>query len=577
MNYINDLYNQHVQSLFIMPFDEISKKYKNELFTWKNFEPIFLNIYKLLLKSENENDFIKYYYLLTFLYLNYTNYLKYSLNSDFNNVNIYTFISNIKFNKNIVEKIFKFSFDKKIKKIIKIYNPFINFKFNKLTQYDYLQKIVKLYIDDTKQMEKLCEMNNSNIKKIMNIIIFRYLISKNNNYNNYTDFIINNIIDTKNLINILDFNYFIKLIPNSKKILSLKTNNYNFDINININKVINFLLLKFSKINVEFNDEKSKIILSNKKYKGKIIIKFDKNISSIEFNNYQINYSLIHFNIDELKDFAFLKKTNSFIEIGLNSIIIKDLSSLLEIFHLLILSFKILESYPTDIYDSVNPVEYSNYYFLTFSTFIEFVKYNLNKDSAVNKFMIDLIKYLYIYSYYDYYYYYSNKLLDTIINNYEYKDNIFKEFSDNLKEILKLPNELYSYPPFFNINDDINSIIYYNFEIPSFFKLFDLINAICYVFDKKYYINNSKNFTITDIINKYFKVDINNDTININNNIEISLISDSLNKSDIESKLNNNIILNIPFKNKDLINNKNTYIELNLENSVNCILNTEII
>ena len=70
-----------------------------------------------------------------------------------------------------LEKIFKFSFDKKIKKIIKIYNPFINFKFNKLTQHDYLQKIVKLYIDDTKQMEKLCEMNNSNIKKIMNIIL----------------------------------------------------------------------------------------------------------------------------------------------------------------------------------------------------------------------------------------------------------------------------------------------------------------------------------------------------------------------------------------------------------------------
>jgi len=124
-----------------------------------------------------------------------------------------------------------------------------------------------------------------------------------------------------------------------------------------------------------------------------------------------------------------------------------------------------------------------------------------------NKFIIDVIKFFYIYSYYDYYFYYSNNLLDTIINRLEFKNEIFLEFIKNLKNTLKLPKEFLEFPPFFNNEFDLNSVIYYNFELPSYFKFFDFLQAICIVFDKKkiYEKNNKKNFI--DIIIDNISID----------------------------------------------------------------------
>ena len=49
---------------------------------------------------------------------------------------------------------------------------------------------------------------------------------------------------------------------------------------------------------------------------------------------------------------------------------------------------------------------------------------------------------------------------------------------------MKIPDELMNYPPFINLeSDDINSILYYNFEIPNYFKLFDLLCAYSSVFN----------------------------------------------------------------------------------------------
>jgi hypothetical protein len=576
MSFIDNLYNPLIQSLFIMSFEDIINKYTNDLFLWKNIKNIFEDINDLILKSNTKEDFIKYYYLLTILYINYTNYLKYSNNSDFDNNEIYNFIHKIKFNKNIIKKIFLFSLDKNIRLILKIENPFINLNINKINNEKYIEQNILEHIKNSKQIEKLSEMDNFSSKKILNIIIFRYVICKNNNYNNYSEFIVKKIFN-KN-IDLVNFNNFITLIPLSKNILLLKTQNSSFSINITLNKIINFYTSNFPKITVEYN--KNNIILINKKYNGKIIIKYDTLITTTEFNNYQINYNLMYFNFKELKEFSFLKKTNSFIEIKLNSNIITDLSSLLEIFHLLTISFKILESYPTDINECIYPLDMTNYYYQTFCIFLEFLKPQIKTNPSINKFIVDLIKYLYIYSYYDYYFYFSNNLMETIIANYVHKHEIFNEFTNNIKNIMKFPKELFNYPPFMNINDDINSIIYYNFEIPSYFKFLDLINAIIYVFDYKY-----SNLSIITLVKECFNISIDNKSKQINYNKKVNKVvettsselsySTSSNNSELVSKLDDNILINLSPNNKNLITKKNSYIELNVENSINYIFDTE--
>jgi len=612
MDKLDEIYDIYVQSLFTENFDQIILKYKNNNYEWKKFEKIFRQMYKLIIDSKNEKNLITNYHMFILLYLNYTNYLKYSQNSDFNNSEIYNIINKIKFNKHILKKILAYTPNTNIKKIIKITNPFVNLKLNKFKNEEYLEKFITEYLLNSKQMEKLSEMSNDNYKKSLNILIFRNMISIKNKYNNYHDFFIKNIINFNDLNFFLDFDSFINKIPQWKKILNFRTKNSDFEINVNIIDVIKFLLTKISKLSIENNSDK--FILTNTKYGGKLVICFDPNIQSTEFNNYQINYSLMHFGLEELKNFNFLKKTSTFIEIKLASKNIKDLSSLLDIIHLLTISFKILESYPNDIYECIYPVEYTNYYFLSFCMFLEFVKPHIKKSLGINKFIIDLIKYFYIYSYYDYYFYYSKNLFETIISNYSYKNNIFEEFINNLKNTLKIPKELFSYPPFFNIEDDLNSSLFYSFEIPNYFKLFDLINAIAYVFSKDYYSVNNKDIDLIELIKKnFYIIDVESSNNKKENNISLSEslihtgISDKPKKSvknkyssedetnssttlnytssnenqsesndDLKSRLNIDQISNMTKQNKKLIQNTNTYIELNIENSINCNLNTEI-
>ncbi len=631
----SSIFPNQIIDLFILPFNEIKLKYDKEIFMWKNIEQVFNSLYHNLNNIDNCEDLIKYYYIISLLYLNYTNYLKYSSNKDFNNQDIYKFIDKIKFDKKIIKKIILNSNNQKLRKILKIYNIFTVFKNPKRLNESNILKYVDDYIDTTKQMEKISDMSNSSIKKIVNIIIYRYIVSSTK-FKSYHEFVLNKIFLSDINYVLLNFDPFIKSLPHSLKILNLKTKNGSFTINIPIVKLLGFLVGHFKKISFEQIDQD--IIISNNKYGGKIIIHIDNSQKKYtEFNINQLNSSLIHFNVDELKEFAFLKKTNTFITINTNSKDITDLSSLLDLTHFLVTSFKMMESYPTDLYESIYPVDYSNYYFLTFCMFLEFLKPNINKDFGVNKFIIDLIKYFYIYSYYDYYFYFSDTLIKTITNNYDFKYDIFQEFTDNLKKVLKLPNELFSFPPFFDIEDDINSCIYYSFEIPSYFKLFDLINAICFVFDKKFYEKNKNNYDLFTIITKHFNVIYTDDNQNdksivtdqtkskkdiIQNNksnnksnykqdlksdqdssLELSQTSGFSKKSldtkstkstrssdtigniandtsdsshsDLKSRLDTDVLSKFTSKEKKQLALNTTYMELNVENSINCIFNTE--
>ncbi len=660
MNNFNNIYNSYVQSLFKMSFDEIIKTHDNSCYSWNNFEKIFLQLYNQIINSSNEKELISNYYIFTFIYLNYTNYLNYSSHQDFDNQEIYKIINKVKYNKNIITKLLKYNKNPIINKIIKTTNPFVNTqsKIHKLNNPEYFDKFLSDYLINSKQMEKLSEMSNDSFKKSLNIVIFRNIISKSNNYLNYSDFYLKNIIDKENLNILLDFNIFMNKIPNFRRILDIKTKNSDFNVNIKVLDVINFLLTKFNKINIE--TQNNKYIITNNKFGGKIFVIINSNISSIEFNKHQTNYSLIYFNTEEIKNFNFLNKTSSFVEIKLNSNIIKDLSSLLDIIHLLTISMKMLESYPNDIHECLYPIDYTNYYFLSYCMFFEFVKPQIPTSLGINKFIIDLFKYYYIYAYYDYYFYHTNTLIDGLMSSYSYKNNIFEDFIKNLKTTLKVPKELFAYPPFFDITDDIDSLIYYSFEIPSYLKLFDFVNAICYVFDKKYYTSNSQDIDFEKIINKYFitlsqsqtqtqvqgqqaqaqaqvqtqpKTSFNNkkkqelvssesiidtqisEKPRIKNNKKNKMLSSKTSSSqtnlnsdsdsdsdsnsnsdsnyetetesqaqaqtetsdydDLKSRLRHDQISTLSNKDKKLIYNKNTYIELNIENSVNYGLDTD--
>ena len=113
--------------------------------------------------------------------------------------------------------------------------------------------------------------------------------------------------------------------------------------------------------------------------------------------------------------YNFLKKTFCNIEICLNDRYFTDLSTILEFFHLMTISIKILSTNPSDLYECIYPLEYKNYYFNTFCIFIEFIKSDINKNYLYNKFIINIIKYLYLF-YYDYYFYYSNIIEILLIN-----------------------------------------------------------------------------------------------------------------------------------------------------------------
>lgn len=593
------IYKSNVISLFLDNFNEIKKKYKDDDYNWKNFENIFLYLYKKLNQINlSVNELIKYYYLFTFIYLGYTNYLAFINHKDLYNDGLEKIVNKIKTSPNIIKKLLEFSHNSNIYKIIKLNDIFICNKIKKKNLEQVLiEKYTQEYIFDLKQFDKISSLPNDNYKKILNLLIYRYAICKKNNYLNYHELYLKKIVGKKNIYNsstLIDFDIFIHQIPNSKKILNINVNT-EFKKNlkkknvleINLIKIINFILEKNNDVQEFYieQDNKNFIIIKSKNYEGNIKINISSKYENLEFNQYQINYNFLHYNIDEINEFNFLKKTFTNIEINIFDEILKDYSTILEFIHLILISTKILSTNPSDIYECLYPVDYSNYYLETFSYFLDFFKNEINNNMGLNKFIIDVIKFLYIYSYYDYYFYYSNDLVETLINNLQYKNEIFLEFTQNLKKVLKLPQELNNFPPFFNQEYDINAIIYYNFEIPSYFKLYDFLNAINIFFnsDNK---NINKEINIFDLIvsNIFFdehfiqinsaskSINLGISNVCINKNYKSSnSISESSESSESKTSSDSQIISEVYKKKHNIKSNK--YLKKELESN----LDTEIL
>jgi hypothetical protein len=553
---MNDINNKSINRLFLYNFNEI--KITDELFNeynWNNISKFFNFLNEQLLTLLNKNDFIKNYYLITLFYVNYINFLKYLNHPDSENNEIYEFINKIKFNPKIITYLLENKTE--YENIIETFNPFVKKKLINSKNVN-LTKIID-FINNVKQLDNIYNEPNVSMKKILNIVLYRHILSNSVNEENFHNFFIKNVIEDT-IDYKLDFNSFVENIPNCKDIINLSVSqDIKNNLGIQLSKLINFLIADNPNIKMSIcsNNDKTKYIeIINTKFGGKILIKKSTNKIN-ELNIYQQNINLINFNIKEIKNYSFLKKTNNFIVIEYSSSIINNLSNLLHLTHLITAGIKLLESYPATLNECLYPIDYNKYYYKTFYNFLNFIKAEINQDMSYNRFLIDLIKFYYIYSYYDYYFYYNNKLVKTIIERVRYKNNIFNEFCTSLKYIFKLPEEMTNYPPFLNIDEDIDNLIYYNLEIPNYFKFCDLINAFVDVFDIK--LNNNK-IDLLKIIKIIKCNEILPVNINYNNNINKSSSKSESSSSD---------------KNQEKFAN-NAFIELNEENSDNYALNTDL-
>lgn len=200
------------------------------------------------------NYFIKYYYIFTFIYLGYTNYLAYVGHTDITNKVLEKIANKIKTSFPIVKNLIKFSNNDNIYKIIKLNDIFISNKIKKKkVDHTNIKKYIHDYIFDLKQFDKISNLSNDNYKKILNLIIYRYIICKKNNYRNYHELYLKKIVGKNNIYNNsshhLDFDYFIEQIPKSKKILNIISNTKShLNIEITINKLINYILSKYENV-----------------------------------------------------------------------------------------------------------------------------------------------------------------------------------------------------------------------------------------------------------------------------------------------------------------------------------------
>ena len=174
-NYIN---------LFMNNFEKYKNMIKNNKFDefneydnykWNNnMDKIFINLSQKLLK--NENDFIKNYYELILIFINYANFLKFTYfikNTDDDLDNIFKFIDNLKMNESITKNLLsnpENAHNENIINIIKIYEPFTSVKL-KLNLSKNKDNLIDTYIKNIKQFSKILETDSIDIspKKILNI------------------------------------------------------------------------------------------------------------------------------------------------------------------------------------------------------------------------------------------------------------------------------------------------------------------------------------------------------------------------------------------------------------------------
>ena len=499
----NLFYNKDIINLFTNTFDNIDPKVKNceskeENYDWKNMKKYFTKLVDLLvnfdLNKKNRDEYIKCYIFTKISFIYYINYLEYIDHDDALNDDIDTFNNEFKYNLKIIHKIHLSC--KYPLKLLNILHPFFK---NAKSYYNrddetYLNicKTNKKYENICLQITGSCYDDNQK-SKLISLITFNHNMVKNLDYNNYSDFYYKNMIDRKHYFNnnFIDFTNFVDNIPSYKKILSIdvgECNNKESIKHVRISEIIKFVLKYFPYLSYTKND-KNMYVISHIKNGGKIVI--EKSTESINII-FQYNLNLFYLNNPELKDITFFKNTNNFIKIKYQNSVITDLTTLLNTFYFITRSCKYIDYYANSIDEILNIEQYNYCFYDTFLYFLTFIQKDINTNTYYKKFVIDVIKYYYLYSYYDYHFYNDIELVtsmnknnaDTNKNNADTKNKskIFDKFCYNTKKLFKIPNELLSYPPFFKIDNNNDNIFLYSYDYLNYIKFYDILYSISTVF-----------------------------------------------------------------------------------------------
>ena len=513
----NLIYNKDIISLFTNTFDNITiNNNVYNTYNWDNMKKYFNKLIELLvnfdLNKQNKGEYIKYYNFTKISFIYYINYLEYIDHKDALNNDIDTFNNEFKYNLKIIHNIHLSC--KYPLKLLNILHPFFK---NAKSYYNRDNETYLNICKTNKKYESIClQITNLCIQeKIINLITFNHNMVKNLDYNNYSEFYYKNVIDRKHYFNnnFIDFTTFVDNIPKYKKILSIDVNENDVndnDVNENdvnkrydkgsvkhvrISEIINFVL-KFFPYLLCTKIDKNMYVISHIKNGGKIIIEKSTETINIIF---QYNLNLFYLNNPELKDITFFKNTNNFIKIKYQNNVITDLTTLLNTFYFITRSCKYIDHCANSIDEILNIEQYNYCFYDTFFYFLSFIQKNIGENTYYKKFVIDVIKYYYLYSYYDYHFYNDIELVTELnknkSKNMDENKKIFDKFCYNVKKLFKIPNELLSYPPFFKIDNSTDNIFLYSYDYINYIKFYDILYSISTVF--KF---NTKN--IYDIINK---------------------------------------------------------------------------
>lgn len=493
----NLIYNKDIINLFTNTFDNVViNKRVGDCYNWDNMKKYFSKLVDLLinfdLNKKNRGEYIKYYIFTKISFIYYINYLEYTDHEDAINDDIDTFNNAFKYNLKIIHNIHLSC--KYPLKLLNILHPFFK---NAKSYYNrddetYLNicKTNKKYENIFLQINGLC--NDEQKNKLIDLIIFNHNMVKNLDYNNYSDFYYKNIIDRKHYFNnnFIDFTKFVDSIPTYKDILSIDVDEYECENkesvrHVRISEIINFVLKYFPYLSCTKND-KNMYVISHIKNGGKIVI--EKSTESINII-FQYNLNLFYLNNPELKDITFFKNTNNFIKIKYQNSVITDLTTLLNTFYFVTRSCKYIDHYANSIDEILNIEQYNYCFYDTFLYFLTFIQKDIVSNTYYKKFVIDVIKYYYLYSYYDYHFYNDEELV-TMLNKHKNSttayaitnNKIFDKFCYNIKKLFKIPNELLPYPPFFKIDNSNDNIFLYSYDYLNYIKFYDILYSISTVF-----------------------------------------------------------------------------------------------
>ena len=234
--------------------------------------------------------------------------------------------------------------------------------------YNYIKKSPKININELiksiKNYDKIMDYPSNSSKKILNLIIYRFLYSETNNKENYHHFFIDNILVNK----LPDIHKsFLSKLPLFKSIFFLSYPSPHKPFSYNIIDVIKSILSPIHSFDTH------KLLIFHKKNNSKIILSLNPS-SPPSYNILQQNLNLFYFNTPEISHLPFLKKLSNLILVSFPSKNFTSLEDLIHFIHILTCSLKYLDYQPTSIDEIYNINSYDNYFYDTFFNFFKFIK-----------------------------------------------------------------------------------------------------------------------------------------------------------------------------------------------------------